>query len=126
MRNPPWTISRSLIGHLMSAAKHVYPDEFIAMLSVTPSAPYCISEFVVVPAEFGRTHSQLHEELIPRDPLIVGTVHSHPSPSARASEQDLIAFSRLGEVHLILSRPYAESSFRSYLRNGKTVTIPIV
>ncbi len=123
---PPWKITRSLIRNLMHAAQNVYPDEFIALLSVTESDPHLISEFVVIPAEFGRTHSQLHEELIPTDPLIVGSVHSHPSPSARASEQDLIAFSRLGEVHLILRHPYSESSFRAYLRNGKSVTIPLV
>ena len=104
----------------------MYPDEFIALLSVTPEHPHVLSQFVVVPAEFGRTHSQLREDLIPTDPLIAGTVHSHPSPSARASEQDLIAFSRLGEIHLILAYPYNETSFRAYSASGKSRTIPLV
>lgn len=126
MKKPAWTITRSLLRQLMQAARNVYPLEFIALLSTTPTNRSQISEFVVVPAEFGLAHSQLRTDLIPTDPLIVGTVHSHPTPSAVASDADLDAFARLGDVHLILRRPFDDSSFRAYLANGKSFTLPVV
>ncbi len=121
-----WKIKRSLLSDLMSAARKVYPDEFIAMLGVSTPLSMVLSEMVVFPAEFGKTHSQLRWDLVPFDPLIVGSVHSHPSHSASPSSADLNAFSRMGKIHLILAYPFSLASFRAYSVRGKLVSIEIV
>lgn len=110
----------------MDAAKRIYPLEFIAMVSVSKENPSCLSEFVVLPAEFGEDYSELHTELIPFDSLIVGSVHSHPDSITRPSPEDLNVFSRLGKIHLILGRPYSSSSFSAYNSKGKKVSMPLV
>jgi len=110
----------------MRAAQKVYPLEFIAMLGVSKSNPNCLSEFVILPAEFGEDYSELHTELIPFDSLIVGSVHSHPDYGTRPSPEDLNVFSRLGKIHLILGRPYSLSSFSAYDSKGRKVSMPVV
>jgi proteasome lid subunit RPN8/RPN11 len=121
-----WKIKKSLLSDVMMAARHVYPNEFIAMLGVSPHDPFLVSEFVVIPAEYGRVHSQLRTDLIPLDDLIVGTVHSHPSPSVQSSSADKNAFARLGTIHLILGYPYALSLFRAYGSDGKPLPVVVV
>ncbi|MFH0970917.1 MAG: Mov34/MPN/PAD-1 family protein [Candidatus Diapherotrites archaeon] len=121
-----WTISQSLLQDLMSAAKRVYPYEFISMLSVGEKNAHHVTEFVVLPAEYGLVHSQLRSDLIPNDPLIVGTVHSHPSRSTRASNADKNVFARLGSFHLILGYPYSLSSFQAYSSFGNPISVKVV
>ncbi len=122
----PWSITKSLIRNLMHAAARVYPLEFIAMVGVSKDTPYCLSEIIVLPAEFGEDFSELHTELIPFDPLIVGSVHSHPDDVTRPSAEDLNVFSRLGKIHLILGHPYDETSFSAYDSKGKKVNLRVV
>lgn len=96
------------------------------MMGVSARDSFCLSELIVLPAEFGYTHSGLHTELIPFDPLVVGTVHSHPSPSVRASKQDLAAFARLGKIHLILGHPYEESQVAAYSSTGVRIPLTVI
>jgi proteasome lid subunit RPN8/RPN11 len=110
----------------MGAAKKVYPLEFISMLSVSEENLSCLSELVILPAEYGWDFSELRTDLIPFDPLIVGSVHSHPTSSMRPSSADRLVFARLGKIHLILGHPYGISSFSAYDSNGKKILLPIV
>lgn len=121
-----WKITRALLVDLRAAAKRIYPLEFIAMLGVSAPRSRVLSECIILPAEFGQTHSVLHSELIPADPLVVGSIHSHPSRSARASSADLAAFSHLGKIHLILAYPFRESDFRAYSASGERISLEIV
>lgn len=122
----PWSITSSALRNLMFSAKSVFPLEFIAMLGVTKDNPSCISEIIVLPAEFGEDFSELRTDLIPFDPLIVGSVHSHPDFVTRPSPEDLNVFARLGKIHLILGHPYEDHSFSAYDSNGKKVRLSIV
>lgn len=121
-----WKITRRLLRQLLQAAKSVYPNEYISLLAVSEEHPNLVSEFVILPAEFGWTHSSIRSDLAPVDETIVGTVHSHPSPSTRASPEDKDTFSRLGRFHLILGHPYTESSFSAYDARGKKIPVQIV
>jgi proteasome lid subunit RPN8/RPN11 len=118
-------MTSSVLRDLMSSAKRVYPYEFIAMLGVSSSRPDCISEVVVLPAEFGEDFSEIRSDLIPFDPLIVGTVHSHPDAITRPSPEDRNVFSRLGKVHLILGHPYDARSFSAYDSRGRKIRLAV-
>ncbi len=121
-----WKLKRSLLRQLMRAAQTVYPNEFISMVAVSPTDKNLVSEFVILPAEFGRVHSNIRADLMPVDPTIVGTVHSHPSPSTQASGQDKETFSRLGRFHLILGYPFDDACFTAYDSSGRRVRVEIV
>jgi proteasome lid subunit RPN8/RPN11 len=125
---PPkeWKITSSLLHDLLRAAKRSHPNEFIALLSTLERHASLIEEIVVIPATSGRDYAALHSELVPFDPLIVGSVHSHPSPSPYPSEQDLLAFARLGEVHLIMAYPYSPAGVRAFNARGKRVPLRVV
>ncbi len=125
MPSKEWKITSSLLRDLLFAAKRSHPNEFIALLSTLERNASLVEEIVVVPATSGRDYAALHSELIPFDPLIVGTVHSHPTPSPYPSEQDLIAFARMGELHLILAYPYSPSGVRAFNARGKPIPLRV-
>lgn len=120
-----WKITPALVENICSSARSTYPDEFISLLGVKEKGSHTLSELVVVPAEFGKTHSSLRIDLIPFDPLIVGSIHSHPSPNARPSSADKNFFSRLGSIHIIIGHPYTFNTMRAYLSNGKPISLPL-
>ncbi|MDP2666994.1 MAG: Mov34/MPN/PAD-1 family protein [Candidatus Diapherotrites archaeon] len=121
-----YTISPLVLANLMMAAKKVYPDEFICLVASSPQRPRHISELVILPAEFGKTHSQIRLDLSPYDPFVLGIVHSHPSPDMRASSADRNIFARFGKIHLILGHPYSLSDFRAYDNQGHRVPLAII
>lgn len=121
-----WKITASLLQDLLTASTRSHPNEFIALLSTLERNSSLIEEVVVIPAVSGRDYAALHSELIPFDPLIVGTVHSHPTPSPYPSAQDLATFARLGEFHLILAYPYIPASVRAFNAKGKRIRLQIV
>lgn len=126
MPQKEWMISSILLKDLLHASKRAHPNEFIALLSTLERDSLVVGEVVVIPAISGRDYAALHSELIPFDPLIVGTVHSHPTPSPYPSSQDLMTFSRMGEFHLILAYPYTPSNVRAFNAKGKRIPLRLV
>jgi len=106
------------------AAQNVYPDEFIALLGSRKKG--IIDEFVVLPATFGESFSSLRMDLLPFDKSIVGSVHSHPSRSARPSQGDLLAFPAMGEIHLIIAYPFSLGSARAFDAKGKELVLEVL
>ncbi len=119
-------IRASVLRDISLVAQKNHPNEFIALLGVGEKSSHVVSELVYVPFESGRTFSGLYSELIPFDELVVGTVHSHPSPSAFPSDADLNVFSRMGRVHLIIAYPYSPQSIRAYSSKGKPISLRTV
>lgn len=115
---------KGLLEALCEAAKSVYPDEFLAMLSVKKD-PALVEEFVVVPAIFGKNFSSFRPDLLPFDFKIVGTIHSHPSRNNSPSQADLRVFAR-GRVNLIIGLPYALDSIRAFDNFGKELSLEIM
>ncbi len=120
-----WFISPSLVRNICNSARATYPDEFISMLGVKEKGSHTLSELVIVPAEFGKTHSTIRVDLIPFDPLIVGSIHSHPNENARPSSADRNFFSRMGEIHLIAGYPYSFDTMRAYSAKGTLISLKL-
>jgi len=115
---------KGLLEALCEASKSVYPDEFLAMLSVKKDQGI-VEEFVVVPAIFGKSFSSFRPDLLPFDSKIVGTIHSHPSRNNSPSQADLGVFS-MGRVNLIIGFPYFLSSVRAFDNFGKELKLEIM
>jgi proteasome lid subunit RPN8/RPN11 len=120
-----WFITPSLVRNICNSARSTYPDEFISMLGVKEKGSHTLSELVIVPAEFGKTHSSVRTDLIPFDPLIVGSIHSHPNENARPSSADRNFFSRMGAIHLIAGYPYSFETLRAYSAQGKSINLRV-
>ncbi|MBI5872437.1 Mov34/MPN/PAD-1 family protein [archaeon] len=114
---------RELLESLCKAAETVYPDEFIALLSVKGN-PELVEEFVVVQATFGKNFSSFRLDLLPFDSKIVGSIHSHPSSSNNPSPADLRVFSR-GKINLIIAWPFDLKSIKAFDSSGKQVELVI-
>ena len=120
-----WRIKRELVESICEAAQNTYPQEFLALIGGDPDNNL-IEELVMVPAIYGEKFSSLRRDLIPLDFSIIGTVHSHPSRHLRASRGDLVAFPKLGQVHLIIGLPFDLSSLKLFDNKGKELEYEVI
>jgi len=116
-------ITRSLLEMILAAARDSYPHEFVALLSGKKGV---INELIFLPFESGEMGAIIHTDLLPLGMKIYGTVHSHPSENARPSSEDLRMFSRFGKIHIIVSYPFNEKSWRCYDSKGNRIEIEVV
>ena len=116
--------SKSLLEDLLEASKNTFPNEFLALLSENKKG--IISEFVLTPTIFGKTHAIFRRDLMPIDKSIVGSYHSHPSNSAMPSKADLRVFSSTGKIHLIAHYPFNFGAIKAFDNNGKTIQLEVI
>ncbi|RLF60136.1 MAG: metalloprotease [Thermoplasmata archaeon] len=119
-------IERQCLEFIKQSARELYPNEFLALLSVGDN-PEVITELVLLPQMvYGKRHATFDIYMAPYDRRIVGTVHSHPSGSARPSEGDLATFQKHGRVHIIIAYPYEDDTWRAYDQSGREVVLAVV
>jgi len=126
-KKPNWKIKRSCLDLIFECAKDSHPYEFGGLLSVDETLKDTITEIVVLPGTIsGESHAIFKLHMSPIDFSIVGTVHSHPSPSANPSGADLELFRKHGKVHIIAAKPYNYDSWKGYDHKGDNIKIEIV
>lgn len=129
-RLPPvqdWKITRKCLTLILEASKANYPKEFGGFLRVGTQTKNTIREIVLLPGTIsGDSHAIFQLHMLPIDFSIVGTVHSHPSSSARPSDADLHLFEKYGKIHIIAAKPYTETSWKAYLYTGDEINMTIV
>ncbi len=122
-----WKIKRSCLDLIFECAKDSYPYEFGGLLSIDETLKDTITEIVILPGTIsGESHAIFKLHMSPIDFSIVGTVHSHPSPSTAPSGADLTLFRKYGKVHIIAAKPYNYDSWDGYDYNGNKIKIEIV
>jgi proteasome lid subunit RPN8/RPN11 len=120
-----YRILESIVLSIAAAAKNTYPAEFISLLGWDEEKKL-IDEIVAVPADYGKNFSTIYTHLVPFDSRIIGSVHSHPSPSYKPSRGDLRSFAKLGEIHFIIAYPFNIDNLAAYDINGKPVEFEVV
>ena len=122
-----WKIRRKCLDLIFECAKSNFPNEFGGLLRVDDDAKDVISELVILPGTIsGDSHAIFKLHMMPIDFSIVGTVHSHPSPSANPSDADLQLFRKHGRVHIIAANPFNKDSWKAYDYNGKEIDIKVI
>lgn len=122
-----WKIKRECLNLILECAKSNYPNEFGGFLRVDNLSKHTIIEVVIIPGTIsGDSHAIFKLHMLPIDYSIVGTVHSHPSPSSNASEADLWLFRKYGKIHIIAAQPFNEKSWKAYDYSGSGLEIVIV
>jgi proteasome lid subunit RPN8/RPN11 len=115
-------IRRKAVEFILETAKAAYPREFVGLLRAENGA---ITEVLIFPgSEFRRNSSSLYPHMVPLDPSIVGSVHSHPGEPL-PSRADLRFFER-GKINIIAGYPYRPGDLAAYDARGKAVPLEIV
>lgn len=114
-------VDQEVLESVIHYSKKAYPNEFLAFFDgqIKDKVLY-ITGLLFVPGETCETGAVVHTELIPMNTKYMGSVHSHPGPSAMPSDADLKTFSRHGYFHMIVCLPYSLDTFRAYNRYGET------
>ena len=101
-------VDREVLESVIYYSKKAYPNEFLAFFDgqIKDKILY-ITSLLFVPGETCETGAVVHTELIPMNTKYMGSVHSHPGPSARPSDADLRTFSKNGYFHMIVCLPYS-------------------
>jgi proteasome lid subunit RPN8/RPN11 len=117
-------ISEGALNLICEAAKSTHPNEFGATLRGEEGR---ITEVLLVPGTIGGSHHAILPLFsMPIDASIVGTVHSHPGPSAEPSDADLQLFRQHGHTHIIIHEPYTFDTWVAYDMNGRPLELEIV
>lgn len=117
-------IERDVLRMVFESSRATHPNEFAATLRAEGDT---IVELVLVPASIGAPRSAtLPLFNLPHDVNIVGTVHSHPGPSALPSDADLNLFSHFGRAHIIVHEPYDDRTWRAYDHDGRPMRLEVV
>lgn len=117
-------IRRKTLNMMLESAKSSYPNEFGALLRAKEGV---INELILLPGTISGKQSaifQLH--MLPIDFSIIGTVHSHPSPSFYPSSADIAFFRRFGRIHIVIRYPYTENDWAAYDLNGEPLSLYVV
>jgi proteasome lid subunit RPN8/RPN11 len=123
---PQWKIKRECLEFILECAKSSYPNEFGGLLRVDIDKKHLISETVILPGTVsGETHAIFKLHMLPIDFSIVGTAHSHPSPSFHPSDADVLLFRKYGKVHIVVAYPFTFSSWKAYDYNGREIDIRV-
>ena len=123
-------LDEELVEELLEAARLTHPKEFILLLrgEERNSGGFLeikVRDYLVPPlASLGKASAIFRLSLIPADPDIVGTVHSHPSGSKLPSREDLENF--IGHFIAIVAYPYRdERDLVAYDARGREVRVEV-
>ncbi|MCI0496961.1 MAG: Mov34/MPN/PAD-1 family protein [Thermoplasmata archaeon] len=117
-------VARDLLEMAIEASRDSHPNEFGALLRRNGDV---IDELLLLPGTISGTDSALFRlHMLPIDPTVAGSLHSHPSPHPYPSDADIEFFGRLGEVHIIVASPYNMRSWRAYDRRGEPLELEVV
>lgn len=119
-------VDREVLESVIYYSKQAYPNEFLAFFDgqIKDKILY-ITSLLFIPGETCETGAVVHTELIPMTTKYLGSVHSHPGPSAMPSDADLKTFSKYGYFHMIVCLPYSLETFKSYDRYGQPLDYTI-
>jgi len=120
-------ITHDCLSLIFESAKSVYPREFAALLRVDDLQKDTIVELELLPGTIsGDSHAIFQLHMRPFDLSLVGTIHSHPSPFAQASEADITLFRKYGSVHIIVAYPFQDGTWQAYDGQGNPIHIDVV
>jgi proteasome lid subunit RPN8/RPN11 len=126
MKRRVWGIERETLKLILEVSKETYPKEFAATLIAKKGI---IREINLLPGTLsGDTSAIVHTHMQPPDITlsVAGLVHSHPSGNYSPSGADLFFFSKFGNTHIIVGKPYNMKSWQAYDSRGNIIELEVV
>ena len=116
-------IASDTLSFILEASKSMAPDEFAGLLQEKDGI---ITEVLILPGtESSDTSAVLRLYMMP-NVKAAGSVHSHPGQNRKPSQADLHLFSKTGNCHIIVGRPYDKNSWTCYDREGKVRELQVL
>ncbi len=129
-KKPPkrrvWGIKREVLRLIFEVSRETYPNEFAASLI---SKKGIIEEINLLPGTLsGGNMAILQTHMQPPDITlsVAGIVHSHPSGNYLPSGADLFFFSKFGNTHIIVGKPYDMKSWQAYDSKGDIIELEVI
>jgi len=119
------TLKKDTRDGILSYCKMNHPNEGLLILKGKSKKGNVTIDGLIVPpfSESGPTFAGFPHSFLPFDLSYVGTVHSHPSGSAKPSVTDLHNF--FGLVSLIVKSPYEDDDIFAWDSNGDPIKLTI-
>ncbi len=118
-------IKREVAEFLCEASADIHPRESIFLLRGVKKRDEILVEEAMLPPfpVHGYGFSGFSLSLLPFDPRLLGTAHSHPSGSPMPSLTDLNK--AIGRILLIISYPYRLSDIHAFDTKGRRLEIKV-
>lgn len=117
-------IREALLDLLLKLGQDYHPREFLAILRERDGV---IEEIDLVPGTINRESSASFSlSMLPLDPHIAGSAHSHPNGVVRPSQADLRYFSSVGRYHLIVGHPYTRKDWDCFTVDGSGCSLEVI
>jgi proteasome lid subunit RPN8/RPN11 len=117
-------VSLELLDLMCQIAMESHPNEFVAVLLEKDGI---IAELNFLPGTTsGESHANLHYDMMPLDPHVAGSAHSHPNGALQPSDADLMFFPSIGRYHFIIGSPYTRSDWRCYHADGTATPMEVI
>jgi len=119
------TLKKDTRDGILSYCKMKHPNEGLLILKGKSKKGNVTIDGLVIPpfTHSGPTFAGFPHSFLPFDLSYVGTVHSHPSGSAKPSVTDLHNF--FGLVSLIVKSPYDDDDIFAWDSNGDSIKLTI-
>jgi proteasome lid subunit RPN8/RPN11 len=119
-------LKKEVLDSILSYCHMKHPNEGILILrGKSEKGNVLIDGLIIPPFSFGsHSSSGFPHYLLPGDMSYVGTVHSHPSGSAKPSVTDLNNFFEL--ISLIVRFPYGDDDIFAWNSEGVGVNLTII
>lgn len=117
-------ISMDLLDLLLEIGKDRHPYEFAGVIMEEEGL---LRELFLLPGTVSSEESaSLYYDMMPLDPHVAGSAHSHPNGILSPSNADLSFFPRVGRYHVIVGYPYTRDNWRCYRADGKPVALEVM
>ncbi|WP_292391114.1 Mov34/MPN/PAD-1 family protein [Methanosarcina sp. UBA5] len=116
-------IARDTLNFILEASKSMAPQEFAGLLQEKDGI---ITEVLILPGTESSDSNAVFRLYMMPNIKAAGSVHSHPGPNRNPSQADLHLFSKTGNCHIIVGRPYNNQSWTCYNREGKVIELPVL
>ena len=114
-------LTYQVLESILVYAEHLHPKEGILLLRGKTEKDKIIVNEVVIPPQtiHGEGFSAFPTFMLPMDPTIIGSAHSHPSGVLKPSPEDLNNF--YGRIMVIVGYPYNPKNIAVFNREGETL-----
>lgn len=120
-------MDREVVEEIIQIARESHPFEFAALLEgKVKKGVLKVDGLVFLPGETSNQGAVMKTFMMPLTTGTVGSVHSHPIPSAEPSTADLQFFAKNGLFHLIIAYPYTEDSILAYDTFGEMISYRLI
>jgi proteasome lid subunit RPN8/RPN11 len=116
-------IAREALKFALSVCKSSHPKEFAGMLYADGGV---ITRVDIPITQSSNVSAVMNLFMLPVNPHLVGSVHSHPSGDISPSATDIKMFMQNGDYHIIIGYPYDMKSWRCYNRVGNERHLDVV